>query len=117
MQNPKQTREPANALENFRVLAMIEPISLVEAIERKERLGNGSTAGLDGQVDDGMWFTCRHWNEQTRLCEVYDQRPWMCRSYPHYEQGCCMGPDDCTCVGELMYPEQVVGITYEEAAA
>lgn len=37
-------------------------------------------------------YTCRHWDEQTRLCTVYDQRPMICRDYP-YGQPCSHGCD------------------------
>lgn len=35
-------------------------------------------------------YTCRHWDEETRLCGVYDQRPMLCRDYP-YGRGCSHG--------------------------
>lgn len=37
-------------------------------------------------------YTCRHWDENTRLCTVYDQRPMLCRDYP-YGQACSHGCD------------------------
>ena len=38
-------------------------------------------------------YTCRHWDENTHLCEVYEDRPRMCREYP-YDQAC---QHDCAC--------------------
>lgn len=32
-------------------------------------------------------YTCRHWDEETRLCGVYEERPRMCRDYP-YARAC-----------------------------
>ncbi len=32
-------------------------------------------------------FTCRHWNSETKLCEIYEDRPDMCRDFPS-EDGC-----------------------------
>lgn len=29
-------------------------------------------------------YRCKHFNAETRLCEAYDQRPWMCAGYPWY---------------------------------
>lgn len=31
----------------------------------------------------GWWYTCKHWDRDTRLCTVYEQRPYMCREYPY----------------------------------
>ena len=42
------------------------------------------------------YFTCRHWDEETRLCTVYEQRPAMCRDYP-YGRPC--HHDGCECEG------------------
>jgi Fe-S-cluster containining protein len=38
------------------------------------------------------WYTCRHWDEDTRLCTVYEQRPMLCRDYP-YGRPCSHGCD------------------------
>jgi Fe-S-cluster containining protein len=38
-------------------------------------------------------YTCRHWDPQTKLCTVYDERPAMCRDYPY--DGRCNA--DCAC--------------------
>jgi Fe-S-cluster containining protein len=38
-------------------------------------------------------YTCRHWDEESRLCKVYDERPKMCRDYPYI--GRCQ--HDCGC--------------------
>lgn len=35
----------------------------------------------------GNYYTCRHWDDGTRLCGVYDHRPQMCSAYP-YERAC-----------------------------
>ena len=29
------------------------------------------------------YFTCTHWDEQTRLCKIYEDRPRMCREFPN----------------------------------
>jgi Fe-S-cluster containining protein len=44
-------------------------------------------------VEAAPAYTCRHWDEETRLCGVYEQRPTMCREYP-YAGGC---QHDCAC--------------------
>lgn len=61
---------------------MLIPLTQDEAVARRDRLG-----GPDGTLADRDWFTCRHWDETTRLCTIYPQRPHMCRDYP-YEAEC-----------------------------
>jgi Fe-S-cluster containining protein len=29
------------------------------------------------------WYTCKHWDTETRLCEIYEKRPNFCREYPN----------------------------------
>jgi Fe-S-cluster containining protein len=29
-------------------------------------------------------YTCRHWDHSTGRCQIYDQRPDMCRRFPSY---------------------------------
>jgi Fe-S-cluster containining protein len=41
---------------------------------------------------DMAQYTCRNWDEDTRLCTIYEQRPIMCRGYP-YGQLCSHGCD------------------------
>lgn len=33
-------------------------------------------------------FTCKAWNPHTRLCTIYDKRPFTCREYPVEHQVC-----------------------------
>ena len=75
---------------------MLIPLGLDEVYERAERFGGNPprTEGGAGEpltVDDGCWFTCRHWDEGTRLCRIYDERPRMCRTYGEPEQPCQHG--------------------------
>lgn len=40
--------------------------------------------GLDGEdAKRGFWYTCKHWDKDTRLCKIYEFRPKMCRDYPY----------------------------------
>lgn len=32
------------------------------------------------------FFTCRHWDEGTRLCTAYETRPQMCRRFPYAKE-------------------------------
>ena len=34
-------------------------------------------------------FTCRFWDEETRLCLIYQSRPQMCRDFPDAYSGPC----------------------------
>lgn len=43
--------------------------------------------------DNGTrWYTCRHWNKETRLCMEYESRPGLCRDFPYgkkcFVKGC-----------------------------
>lgn len=74
---------------------MLIGLTSEEAQERVERfevtLPEGYTAAEWG--DAGSIYTCRHWNEQTRLCGAYGDRPKMCADYPYGRQ--CQ--HDCAC--------------------
>jgi Fe-S-cluster containining protein len=69
------------------ILAMIVPLTLDELVERAQRFG------IAGEPCDPEreHFRCVHWDEQTRLCGNYANRPEMCRAYPYgkpCEHGC-----------------------------
>lgn len=79
------------------IVAMVIPLEDDEAIERYARLGYG-TLPPDYFADGLGLYTCRNWNEETRLCGIYDTRPVMCRDYPYglpCERGCgfCSSPE------------------------
>ena len=40
--------------------------------------------------DDQTAATCKHWDEESRLCGAYEDRPDMCRDYP-YGNACSHG--------------------------
>lgn len=87
------TYPSGNALEAFTILGMIEPISFNEAVERRERF-EVKLMPYSGE----QYYKCRHWDEMTRLCGKYSERPWMCRNYPDRVDGCEHG---CDCVDTL----------------
>ena len=74
------------------VLDMLVLLSPEQAIERSERFGN--SISLD-DVHKYPYYYCRHWNEETRLCTRYKERPSLCRDYP-YEH-------ECTCTSSCDY--------------
>jgi len=39
------------------------------------------------QQNELHWYTCKHLDEETSLCKIYEIRPKMCREFP-YESKC-----------------------------
>jgi Fe-S-cluster containining protein len=89
-------RYPASAFEALTILGMIQPLTVEETRERAARFGLGEPD------DEIKYYSCRHWDEETRLCTIYDERPWMCRTYPN-EDKCDHG---CDCKGTPMDQDQ-----------
>ena len=69
------------------LLDMLIPLTLEQACERETMFGIPLSSPFSER------FTCRHWDEGTRLCTAYESRPAMCRDYPVGE--CAHG---CGCV-------------------
>jgi Fe-S-cluster containining protein len=62
------------------VADMVIALTPFEAKRRWAELGYGELTDLDlGRP----LYACRHWDTVTRLCTVYDARPWLCRDYPY----------------------------------
>lgn len=62
-----------------------------EAVARAEKFGGAVLEwATEREGRERAPHTCRHWDEQTRLCTVYDRRPVMCRNYP-YDGACTLG--------------------------
>jgi Fe-S-cluster containining protein len=74
---------------------MVIPLSPKEARQRAEQFGG---TGKWPWKLRGHYFACRHWDEKTRLCTVYDRRPRMCSGYPYEGEPCGLGKS-CTYVG------------------
>lgn len=74
---------------------MLVPLTTDEALARAERFGVTPPAGIDlvRWATQSDIYTCRHWDEETKLCGVYEERPMMCRGYPYV--GKCQ--HDCKC--------------------
>lgn len=67
-----------NIEDGLDILAMLVPLTIQEARERRERFG------LPAPTDETReYFRCVHWDDGTRLCTNYDARPSMCRWYPY----------------------------------
>jgi len=68
------------------------PLTLEEATARYARLGYGALPDYSASVGSTAdLYTCRHWDEETRLCGVYVTRPNMCRDYPYAGRSCDRG--------------------------
>jgi Fe-S-cluster containining protein len=68
---------------------MLIPLTPKQARERYERFAGESTQAFSWK-HRGHHFTCKNWDEATRLCKIYEDRPTMCRDYP-YGQECQHG--------------------------
>lgn len=103
---PEQLRQRSEGREGFwpdqdRFLAdMLIELTPDEALARAERFEVEPPAGLDLRewCEGYKAYTCRHWDEETRLCTVYEDRPQMCRDYPYNREcqhGCgCRAPTE-----------------------
>lgn len=77
----------ADGMRDGEVIAdMVIPLSIAQANERLERFGSDREYLPDCE---GHVYTCRHFDEGTRLCAIYEQRPEMCRDYPYGNDGGC----------------------------
>lgn len=81
---PEELREkpwehyPSQADAHY-IADMLIPLTTEEAQERRAIFGGSEIA------DDSTtpFYTCKHWNEDTRLCNNYEDRPQMCAEYPY----------------------------------
>jgi Fe-S-cluster containining protein len=82
-----RVEEIAEGMRDGEVIAeMVIPLTVSEANERLERFGSGREYRKDSE---GHVYTCRHFDDESRLCTIYEQRPEMCRDYPYGHDGGC----------------------------
>lgn len=83
----KFRHESLNGYPDDKMLSeMLVRLTPKEAIERAEKFGVVPPRGMTREQwaeKTGPVYTCKHWDEETRLCTVYDKRPQMCRDYPY----------------------------------
>jgi Fe-S-cluster containining protein len=105
----KETRRIAE--ENLRIEDMVIPLSTDEALERyfrmvpaeqqKLEIVKGILASKNPPKDrfNEVWqpHTCKHFNEETRKCKIYTQRPRMCSQYPYYGSRTKRCQNGCDC--------------------
>lgn len=93
-----------NDVEEAMVMAeMLDPITVEEANWRQEELVKGNPTEFT-EADEGHLFMCKKWDEETRLCTDYENRPDMCRDFP-YGKSCRYG---CSCKGTEPAPEVII---------
>ena len=85
----EQLRDPEQlaGADRDRLVGMLVPISREEAVARHLRFYPDDPYELTGGVADGQYYRCTFWDEETRLCGSYEDRPAMCRRYPSYDRG------------------------------
>ena len=89
--------EPAHLID------MLIPLTPKQASERHTEFG-GTDDTRFKWADRGHHYTCRHWDEETRLCTDYENRPPMCSNFPYgREDGCPFG---CSHKGEPFGTEE-----------
>lgn len=57
---------------------MLRKVTHEEAVERRREFGVALPVNPDHQH-----YRCVYWNEATRLCGAYENRPSMCSDYPY----------------------------------
>ena len=65
---------------------MLRPLTFVEVLERDQQFGVERE-----RHRENAYYHCIYWDEDTRLCGAYENRPEMCRAYPYgkkCEHGC-----------------------------
>lgn len=79
-------------MDGAQIRDMLIPLTPKEAKARYERFsGRKVPRGVFGWKHRGHFFTCKNWDEDSRLCKVYETRPSMCKGYPYgkpCEHGC-----------------------------
>ena len=86
--NPQEIRSQASHIhEGQYIAAMVEPLTLDAAAQRCADYGlewpaSIHSAGPIEEIADRL-YTCRFWDERTRGCVQYANRPEMCSSYPY----------------------------------
>lgn len=90
-----------NGADQLMIADMLVPLTDEEADERCERFGiDPNFPALCAANGQKQLYTCKNWDEETKLCTVYEARPDMCATYPYaktcfhckVEGGCTNGP-------------------------
>lgn len=60
------------------------PQSEAIRLDRSHRDDRPVTGMVDGEAAPVFFYRCRNYDEATKACTAYDDRPPMCRDYPWY---------------------------------
>jgi len=74
---------------------MVIPLTHRQAVARARKFGVPITIRKHLKGPMTRWYACRHWDEETRLCRIYEHRPQICRDFPYDEEcrhGCGYRP-------------------------
>lgn len=98
--------------EAVQIARMVVPLSDEAAAVRARRFGIAEerVARMVAQDGDHL-YTCRWWDEASRLCTTYATRPGMCRDYPYdftCEHCAYEAPADVQATWHLIHARQVV---------
>lgn len=63
-----------------------EPMIAIGGTERTNGVFDPKQMG-EVVVNEASWFTCKHFDTETRNCTNYENRPNMCKNHPGHE-GC-----------------------------
>lgn len=101
----EELRERASKQDLY-IADMLIPLTTEEVAERVEEFDvRPADFDLVDMAEKGyLFYKCSHWDEETRLCKAYEDRPFMCRDYP-YAKGC---DHDCDC--KYMAPPSTQGL-------
>lgn len=86
---PTSERGKRQKRDDLYIADMLIPLGIDDAVERAEKFGVQQV--YDDWPGPLAVYTCKHWDEETRLCGAYDERPDMCADYPYAkpcEHGC-----------------------------
>jgi Fe-S-cluster containining protein len=76
--------------ESQQIADMVIPLTHRQAVARSRKFGSTCVIKATPAGPNSGWYACRNWDEETRLCTIYEDRPSMCRDYP-YDRECRHG--------------------------
>jgi Fe-S-cluster containining protein len=83
------TRPRTRLADHEYIADMLVPLTPKEATERAARFAREPDLVQHRWSNRGHHFACRHWDEETRLCTAYEERPHFCRAHPNDGPGSC----------------------------
>ena len=97
--NPRELRDRAEG-DDLKLADMLIELTPEEAEARMAQFDVDSPMAGERVSLTHPMYACRHWDEDTRLCGIYDDRPQMCAGYPY------AGPCQHNCKCEFVLPPE-----------